>query len=143
MIKNIKLLVFIGTVLLSTGCDKDFEEINKNPYAVNAVDPALLFAGSQRTHLGTWNGEHTIIQHFVQPYNTGANLGFNFNEDIDGFSTPSEYVLDIILREQERLGQQQRVESHLLEGLDSGKSVEVTDDWWNSKRADLDALHRS
>ena len=61
----------------------------------------------------------------------------------DGFSTPSEYVLDIILREQERLGQQQRVKSHVLVGLESGKSVEVTDDWWNSKRADLDALHRS
>jgi antitoxin ParD1/3/4 len=61
----------------------------------------------------------------------------------DGFSTPSEYVLNIILREQERLGQQHRVESLLIEGLDSGKSVEVTDDWWNSKRADLDVLHRS
>jgi antitoxin ParD1/3/4 len=61
----------------------------------------------------------------------------------DGFNTPSEYVFHILLREQERLGQQQRVESLLIEGLDSGKSVEVTDDWWNSKRAALDALHRS
>jgi hypothetical protein len=52
------------------------------------VDPALLFAGAQRTHLGTWNGEHTIVQQFVVPYNTGANLGFNFNEDIDGVSNP-------------------------------------------------------
>jgi antitoxin ParD1/3/4 len=59
----------------------------------------------------------------------------------DGFSTPSEYVLNIILREQERLGQQQRVESLLIEGLDSGESVEVTDDWWSSQRAVLDALH--
>jgi antitoxin ParD1/3/4 len=61
----------------------------------------------------------------------------------DGFNTPSEYVFHIILREQERLEQQQRVESLLIEGLDSGESVEVTDDWWNSKRATLDALHRS
>jgi antitoxin ParD1/3/4 len=61
----------------------------------------------------------------------------------DGFSTPSEYVLNIILREQERLGQQQRLESLLIEGVDSGKSVEVTDDWWSSKRAALDVLHRS
>jgi antitoxin ParD1/3/4 len=29
----------------------------------------------------------------------------------DGFNTPSEYVSHIILREQERLEQQQRVES--------------------------------
>ncbi len=61
----------------------------------------------------------------------------------DGFSTPSEYVLNMILREQERLRQQQQVESLLIEGLDSGESVEVTDDWWSSRRAALDALHRS
>jgi antitoxin ParD1/3/4 len=61
----------------------------------------------------------------------------------DGFNTPSEYVFQLILREQERLGQQERVESLLIEGLDSGKSVELTDDWWNAKRAALDMLHRS
>jgi antitoxin ParD1/3/4 len=61
----------------------------------------------------------------------------------DGFNTPSEYVVHILCREQERLGQQQQVESLLIEGLDSGESVEVTDDWWTSKRAALDALHRS
>jgi antitoxin ParD1/3/4 len=61
----------------------------------------------------------------------------------DGFNTPSEYVSHIILREQERLAQQQRIESLLIEGLDSGNSIEATDDWWNSKRADLDVFHRS
>lgn len=62
---------------------------------------------------------------------------------VDGFNTPSEYVFHILLREQERLGQQNRVESLLIEGLDSGESLEVTDDWWSSKRDALDALHRS
>jgi antitoxin ParD1/3/4 len=61
----------------------------------------------------------------------------------DGFSTPSEYVVQLILREQERLGQQARVESLLIEGLDSGTSIAVTDDWWNTKRAALDLRHRS
>jgi antitoxin ParD1/3/4 len=61
----------------------------------------------------------------------------------DGFNTPSEYVFHILCREQERLGQQNRVESLLIEGLDSGESVEVTDDWWSSKRVALGALHRS
>ncbi len=56
----------------------------------------------------------------------------------DGFDTPSEYVFHIIRREQERIERQQRVESMLIEGLDSGKSLEVTDDWWNSKRDTLD-----
>lgn len=60
----------------------------------------------------------------------------------DGFNTPSEYVSHIILREQERIEQQERVESLLIEGLESGKSVEVTDDWWKSKRAALDELHQ-
>ncbi len=88
MINIFKRLIFICAVFLFAGCDKDFEKINTNPYAVNSVDPALLFAGAQRTHLGTWTAEHTIVQQFVVPYNTGANVGFNFNEDIDGVSNP-------------------------------------------------------
>ncbi|HEY5371498.1 MAG TPA: SusD/RagB family nutrient-binding outer membrane lipoprotein [Hanamia sp.] len=88
MIKTCKLLIPICTVLLFVGCDKDFVKVNTNPYSINSVDPALLFAGSQRSHIGTWNGEHTIVQQFVSPYNTGANLGFNFNEDVDGQSNP-------------------------------------------------------
>jgi hypothetical protein len=89
MIKIIKRLIFfISSGFLLTGCDKDFVEVNTNPYAIPAVDPALLFAGAQRTHIGTWTAEHTIVQQFVTPYNTGANLGFSFNADIDGMSTP-------------------------------------------------------
>ena len=88
MIKIFKRLVALSTVIVFASCDKHFESINTNPYAISDVDPALLFAGAQRTHIGTWNGEHTIVQQFVSPYNTGANLGFNFNEDIDGNSIP-------------------------------------------------------
>ncbi|NJL20210.1 MAG: type II toxin-antitoxin system ParD family antitoxin [Leptolyngbyaceae cyanobacterium SM1_3_5] len=46
-----------------------------------------------------------------------------------GFSSASEYVYHLILREQERIVQQQRVEALLLEGLDSGEAIEATDDW--------------
>src|SRR6188768_1084300 len=88
MIKIFKRLLFISTVTLFAGCDKDFVEVNTNPYAIPSVDPALLFAGAQRTHVGTWTAEHTIVQQFVTPYNTGANVGFSFNVDIDGISTP-------------------------------------------------------
>jgi hypothetical protein len=88
MIKVIKRLTIICSVVALAGCDKDFVEINTNPYAANSVDPALLFAGAQRTHLGNWAAEHTVVQQFVVPYNTGANVGFNFNEDIDGVSNP-------------------------------------------------------
>jgi len=88
MIKIFKRILLISSVLFFAACDKDFEKVNTNPYAVTSVDPALLLSGSQRSHLGTWTAEHTIVQQFVVPYNTGANLGFNFNEDIDGVSTP-------------------------------------------------------
>lgn len=87
--KTIKKYILVAaTLLFSAGCDQDFVEINTNPYAITSVDPALLLAGAQRSHLGTWAAEHTIVQHFVNPYNQGATLGFNFNEDIDGVSNP-------------------------------------------------------
>lgn len=54
-----------------------------------------------------------------------------------GFNTPSEYVYHLILREQERLAQQERVEALLIEGLESGELIEATDAWWSKKRAQL------
>ncbi len=84
--KPIVLIVCSGCFF--TACDKDFAKINTNPYAINNIDPALIFAGAQRTHIGTWAAEHTIVQQFLGAYNTGANTGFNFNQDIDGVSTP-------------------------------------------------------
>ncbi|MBX2963811.1 MAG: SusD/RagB family nutrient-binding outer membrane lipoprotein [Cyclobacteriaceae bacterium] len=87
--KTIKHYILIVAVLLfAGGCDKDFVEINTNPYQVTSIDPALLLAGAQRSHLGTWEAEHTIVQQFVNPFNQGATLGFNFNEDIDGVNNP-------------------------------------------------------
>jgi hypothetical protein len=83
-----RMILIVCSGCFFTACDKDFEEINTNPYAINNIDPALLFAGAQRTHIGTWNAEHTIVQQFLGAYNTGANTGFNFNEDIDGISNP-------------------------------------------------------
>lgn len=86
--KTLRNCILITTLLFAVACDKDFVEVNTDPYAVTEIDPALLFAGAQRSHLGTWAAEHTIVQHFVNPYNQGATLGFNFNEDIDGVSNP-------------------------------------------------------
>jgi hypothetical protein len=75
-------------LLFSGACDEDFVEVNTDPYAVTDVDPALLFAGAQRSHLGTWAAEHTIVQQFVIPYTAGATDGFNFNSNIDEVSNP-------------------------------------------------------
>lgn len=54
-----------------------------------------------------------------------------------GMASTSEYICQLILREQARVAQQARVEALLLEGLDSGDGVEATDDWWTQKRARL------
>ncbi len=87
--KTIKHIIPILLVyLLISGCDDEFVEVNTNPYAVTEVDPALLFADAQISHLGNWSAEHTIVQQFVNAYNQGATLGFNFNEDIDGVNNP-------------------------------------------------------
>jgi len=83
--KKISQLIFLSAfLLLIGGCDKGFVEINTNPFAINDIDPGLLFAGAQRTNLGGWDSESTVVQQFVIPYNLGATLGFNFNENIDG-----------------------------------------------------------
>jgi antitoxin ParD1/3/4 len=51
-----------------------------------------------------------------------------------GYSNADEYILHLILQEQAKA---ERVEALLLEGLDSGEPVEVTDDWWEQKRTQL------
>src|SRR6187551_475253 len=83
--KTIKNSILICSLFFAlTGCDKDFEEVNTNPYAVTTLDPALLFANSQvLTPIGTWTGESTVVQQFVLAYDTGATSGFNFNADTD------------------------------------------------------------
>lgn len=84
--KKIKQIIFLSAILLFMGaCDKDFVEINTDPFAINEIDPQLLFAGAQRTYLGGWESEHTIVQHFVNPFKDGATTAFNFNENIDNF----------------------------------------------------------
>lgn len=54
-----------------------------------------------------------------------------------GFNSVNDYVYHLIVREQKRITQQERVESLLIEGLESGKPVEATDDWWEQKRTQL------
>ena len=53
-----------------------------------------------------------------------------------GYSTASEYIRQLIREDQKRLAAE-RVEALLLEGLDSGTPVEVTDEWWDRKKAEL------
>lgn len=93
--KKIKHIILLSAALLVvTACDKDFVEVNTDPFAITSIDPGLLFAQAQLADMGGWESEHTIVQHFVNPFNDGATLAFNFNYDIDGFQqTPwNEYT---------------------------------------------------
>lgn len=53
-----------------------------------------------------------------------------------GYANTNEYINYLIFQEQQRIAQKQ-LESLLIEGLDSGEVVEVTDEWWEEKRAKL------
>lgn len=53
-----------------------------------------------------------------------------------GYSNASEYISYLIRQAQERAAQE-RLEMLLLEGIDSGKPIEVNDEWWEQKRLQL------
>lgn len=82
-----RLIILLPALCLLAACDKDFGNINKNPYSLTDINPALLLTNAQQlTSPGSWEGEQTIVQQFVNAYNTGATAGFNFNEDNNTFN---------------------------------------------------------
>lgn len=89
--KKIKLILFSSLLLVFAGCDKDFMEINTDPYALTDLDPALVFAGSQRdvSFGNSWESEATVMQYFVNAFNLPATAGFNFNYDVMAQQTSS------------------------------------------------------
>jgi antitoxin ParD1/3/4 len=53
-----------------------------------------------------------------------------------GYSTASEYVRQLIREDQKRVAEK-RLETLLLEGVQSGDAVQISDAWWEQKKADL------
>src|SRR4051812_25148473 len=90
IMKKMKLLVLAAfSMVFITGCDKDFQEINTNPQAILQInDPGMLLTNILRNTStgGDWLAESTIIQQFVLPYNLGATLGYNFNDNNPGLN---------------------------------------------------------
>jgi len=86
--KKISCLILpLAAALCFVSCTKGFEEKNQNPYAITTIDPGLLFTGAERgMNIGSWDGEQTIVQQYINAYNAGATAGFQFNLDIDGYS---------------------------------------------------------
>ncbi len=52
------------------------------------------------------------------------------------YNSASEYVQELISQDQKRKAQE-RLEGLLIEGLDSGEPIEVTNEWWEQKRTQL------
>lgn len=52
------------------------------------------------------------------------------------YSTPSEYMRALV-REDQKRRQQQKLESMLLESLESGEPVDITPEFWEQRRQAL------
>lgn len=53
-----------------------------------------------------------------------------------GYSTPSEYIRTLVREDQKRRAEQ-TLEALLLEGINSGKPIEITSEYWEEKRRQL------
>jgi antitoxin ParD1/3/4 len=58
------------------------------------------------------------------------------------YSTPSEYVRELI-REDQRRRAKEKIEAALLEGLRSGPAVEIDANYWALRRKELRERHKS
>ena len=58
----------------------------------------------------------------------------------NGFSTPSEYIRNLVRDDQKRRAEE-RLEALLLEGLSSGEPIEITAEYWEKKRTQLIERH--
>jgi antitoxin ParD1/3/4 len=53
-----------------------------------------------------------------------------------GYSSVSEYIRELIRADQKRMAQE-RIDALLLEGLDSGQPIPVTQEYWEEKKRRL------
>ena len=108
MTKNICSRIPLLVILFLVGCTNGFEDKNQDPYAIKKIDPGLLFTGAERgmnganspnlVTVGNWDGEQTIVQQYMNAYNSGATAGFQFNLDIDGYNTPRWGVYTTVVK---------------------------------------------
>lgn len=58
-----------------------------------------------------------------------------------GYSTPSEYLREL-LRQDQKHRAEEKLETLLLEGLNSGDPIHVTPEYWEQKRLSLIERHK-
>ena len=59
----------------------------------------------------------------------------------ESFGTPTEYVRHLI-REDQKARDKEVLEKMLLEGLNSGEPIEITEEYWDSKKKELLMRHQ-
>ena len=58
-----------------------------------------------------------------------------------GYSTPSEYLRELLRQDQRRRVEEQ-LEARLLEGINSGAPIEITPEYWEKKRRAIMERHK-
>ncbi|CAC5341931.1 MULTISPECIES: ribbon-helix-helix domain-containing protein [Planktothrix] len=53
-----------------------------------------------------------------------------------GYPSPNDYICSLIMQAQKQV-EQERLEQLLIAGLESGTSIEITDEWWENRRNQL------
>jgi antitoxin ParD1/3/4 len=85
-----------------------------------------MMVGKENPHMETMNiALPESMKHFVQEQVTEG-----------GYSSVSEYVRDLIRAAQKRKAEE-RIDTLLLEGLDSGQPIPVTAEYWEEKKRRL------
>lgn len=90
MKKIIRLFIFLLVVFITqSGCDKGFEDLNKDPNAILDLEPGYLFSSALRaTPNGGLENEHTVAFQFLNAY-SGLTEAFNLNAYNDNYNAPA------------------------------------------------------
>lgn len=79
MKKTYIYMMFSMVLMGLNSCDKDFEQINKNPVLATTIDPLYLFSTAQfNSAVNTLHYQSSIVQQIITPY-SGVVEGGNHN----------------------------------------------------------------
>lgn len=92
--------LYLFSLLLLTACDAGFDQLNVNPVALTAVDPAYQLNTAILNSVpgyGNLSYETTIVKQMITPF-SGQGSAANFNQDNRGVSSGNwnQYYRDII-----------------------------------------------
>ena len=64
----------------------------------------------------------------------------NEQADRQGYPSANDYICSLITEAQNKVDEE-RLEKMLIEGLESGEFIDVTDEWWENRRNEL--IHKA